>query len=448
MWKWLLAIVVIGALGVWSWTELTSATPVRTAVVRQGALEVIVEERAVTRLPETYRVATPFDGRIMPVTLVEGDSVAAGQIVAQMNVTELTARMDEQRAAIARLDAQIVENDDARIENTLIEQINALLVSIDRAVESAEEQTRSSSARLDYLTADSERVSQAYEQDAATQRELEQAELARVEGDVSLRSDMLILRATEAVRVAARIGPRFINEMIERKALSRSVLERQRDEANARLAQLQIDLDRANIPSPVDGVVLRRRHSSELPLPAGEVLLEIGRLEDLEVEIEMLTEDAATVSVGDRVEIFGDAIGIEPLVGAVKRIYPEGFTKISSLGVEQQRVLVIATLPNDLTPAPGQSGRELGSEYRVQVRVVTETIKNAIIAPRASVFRTSDGSWRAFVVSAGRARLVPVRVDAITIEGVEIREGLHPGDTVVLAPPTDLNDGARVRPDN
>ncbi len=197
--------------------------------------------------------------------------------------------------------------------------------------------------------------------------------------------------------------------------------------------------------SPVDGVVLERAISDERQVSPGTVLLKIGRLEDLEVEADILSQDVVNVKEGDAVEITGPAIGATPVRGTVKRIYPAGFTKVSSLGVEQQRVKVIIIInPDDLARLRTQ--RDLGVDYRVRVRVITAEKKDALTAPRSALFRGGDGKWQVFAINGSHAQLRPVETGLMNDEMVEITRGLEPDELVVLAPETSLKDGMRVKP--
>ena len=440
--RWIAWIVVL--LGVAAgafWLMIGTPEGVETATVSRGKVRAMVEELGETRLARTYTVSMPVEGRVEPISLEVGDRVAAGDVVARLDTTALASRVEAERANIARLDAQMTRSDDDRLERTLIEQINAVLVSIDRTVEAAEEQTRSTRARLDVARQDREDISESYESGAATDIELRRARLEEVESEVSVSNSFLTLRAYEAVRSAARIGPRLVEQWIELKALDRAVLERERAEAEARLVALEDDLSRAEIRSPVDGVVLERAQSSERVLAAGTALLEIGRAEDLEVKIEMLTDEAGRVSAGDPVEIEWRATG-EAIEGTVSRIEPRAFTKVSSLGVEQQRVLVIVALGEEAR-ALSQDWR-LGAAYRVRTRVSTGEA-SGLGVPRGAGFRGAGGGWRAFRLEGDRARAVGVELGLMNDASVEVTGGLGEGDEVIVSPPVDLREGQRVR---
>jgi HlyD family secretion protein len=190
--------------------------------------------------------------------------------------------------------------------------------------------------------------------------------------------------------------------------------------------------------------------TDERMVTAGTVLLKIGDLKELEVEVDVLSQEVVKVKVGQPAEIFGPAIGASPLHGSVKSIYPAGFTKVSSLGVEQQRVKVIVAFNEDdqrrLIERREKKEWDLGVDYRVRVRIVTNQSSAALVIPRSALFRGADGKWQVFVVRGGRAVLQPIEVGLMNDEEVEVRGGVNADELLVLAPETNLVDGTKVKP--
>src|SRR5690606_23667535 len=161
-------------------------------------------------------------------------------------------------------------------------------------------------------------------------------ELARIQADVDRTQDEFLVAITEALFRATDMADVLVSNYITRKTgPERNVLEKELAEAQARLEQVEQKVERGEMTSPVTGKVLERHVDNERFLPAGELLLEIGDLSTMDIEAELLTQDAVQVRPGNTVEIFGPAIG-SPVYGTVTQVYPAGFTKISSLGVEQQ----------------------------------------------------------------------------------------------------------------
>jgi HlyD family secretion protein len=223
--------------------------------------------------------------------------------------------------------------------------------------------------------------------------------------------------------------------------------------ARSNVAAQQAELERARIAagasgaaaqaptlvrSPADGRVLRLLQESEAVVAPGAPLLEVGDLRDLEIVAEFLSQDAIAIRPGAAafIENWG---GETPIAARVSRIEPHAHTKISALGVEEQRVNVIARLVDPAHAPP------LGHGFRVDLRVVASEQPHALRAPTDALVR-SGADWAVFRLQGGRARLTPIRLG----EGGEryraVRAGLAPGDRVVLFPGDALQDGARVRP--
>jgi HlyD family secretion protein len=193
------------------------------------------------------------------------------------------------------------------------------------------------------------------------------------------------------------------------------------------------------ITSPVNGRILRVFQESSRVVPGGFALLEVGDPADLEVRIEVLSRDGVTIHPGARVmlEQWG---GPEPLAARVRLVEPSAFTKVSALGVEEQRVYVVADFTDPLEKRP-----TLGDNYRVEARVVTWENSAALRAPAGALFQRG-GAWQTFVLDGRRARLRTVQVGHSNGVDAEILGGLREGDRVVLYPGDKVTDGTRIEP--
>lgn len=442
---WMIAVAVIAAAGA-LWLALVgfdSGVPVETAEVVAGPIGQYVDEQAITRLPETYLITMPIAGRIEPIRLIEGAPVKQGQVVARIVERDLELAVQEARAAVERLDAAIEENAYNRVEETAHEQMQQFVESTKATVEAAKARMEAGQARHDYAERNLSRMQRLVEQNAASQDQVDRAMVDKVEAAVNFRQDQLVYAASLAIKAATDLMPVMVRQYIDRKSLTGAVLYKQKAEAEARLQQVLQDRDRGTMTSPVDGVVIDRLVTNERYLAAGTTLLEIGQLEHLETEADVLSLDVVDVQEGDAVEIYGPAIGLPRARGTVARIFPAGFTKISSLGVEQQRVKVIVTFnADDLRRLRRE--RHLGVGYRVRVRIATEQKTSTLVIPRSALFRAADGQWQVYRVEAGRALIRPVEVGIINDEHVEIVAGLEAGDRVIPAPDSNLADGQRV----
>jgi HlyD family secretion protein len=446
--KWILAVVIVGAAAaavVAGIGALGSGAPVEAAKVRKAPIQEFVDERGKTRLPQVYSITMPFEGRILPIELVEGSRVKRGEVVAQVVPLDLKLSHDSAIASIERLDASIKENDDASVEKVSLEQSLKMVETMNSSVKAAEAQVEAARAKLVYSNKNLARIERLAQAKAKTEDDLEQARLTQIQSEIEVRQDELMLAAMKAMESATMLLPKAITEYIGRKTLARGVLEKEKSEAEVALEQVKKNEQRGEIKSPVDGVVLERLVSDERQVAPGSVLLRIGRLEELQVEVDVLSQDVVDVKAGNEVEISGPAIGATPVHGAVERVYPAGFTKVSSLGVEQQRVKVIVSFnASDLERI--RHDRGLGTDYRVSVRIITHSKSAASVMPRSALFRGAEGKWQVFAVRDGRARLQAVETGLMNDELVEITRGLTDGDVVVLAPETSLADGTRVSP--
>jgi HlyD family secretion protein len=438
------AIVVAGV----AW-KISSGMPVEAMRVERGHIQECVDERGVTRLPETYMITMPYPGRIESIDLVEGTPIKKDDRenpVAQVVQMDVELEVAQATAARDRLQAAIEKSRDDSVESTSLAQAKRFVESMESAVKAAAERVTAGLAKADYAEKHLGRTRDLFDPPAraVSEEDLDRAELQKVEADADYRQDVLVHAAMVALQAATDLMPTMVQQFIDRKRLDEAVLAKQEAEAEAMLRQVQQNKARSMMTSPVDGVVLKRHVTNERFVPAGTPLLEIGRLEDLEVEADVLSLDVVEARVGDTVEIYGPTIGREPVHGTIARIEPAGFTKISSLGVEQQRVKVIIRFdPVDL--ASLRSAKNLGVGYRVRVRIITAEKPDALLVPRSALFRGPDGQWQLFEVNGSRARVTSVDIGMINDRVAEVLDGLEQGDLVVPAPESTLKDGQRVK---
>lgn len=363
---------------------------VETARAARGPLRVTIDEEGETRVRHRYVLSAPVAGRLERITLKEGDAVKAGQVVARIDPSPLDPRGREQ--AEARLSAAQA----ARLEA-------GARVAHERA---ALTEARRRLARAERLAA--EKVIPAEELDSARTA----ARTAESDLEAASFHDRAAAYDVESARAAlleSRLGGPAGGKAVE-------------------------------LRSPVTGRVLRVCQECEKVVSAGAELVEIGDPGDLEVVVDVLSSDAVKIRPGapmllDPREGVAEGGG-QVLLARVRVVEPSGFTKVSPLGVEEQRVDVVG----DLAGPPGH----LGDRYRVEARIVlweaTETLK----VPAGALFRDSGG-WSVFTVEDGRARLRAVKAGHRNPDEVEILAGLEPGAVVILHPSDAVADGVRVR---
>jgi HlyD family secretion protein len=361
---------------------------VELATVSRGPLVVTVDEEGRTRVRDRFIVTAPVSGRVLRIELEPGDPVTRGSIVARL-----------QPAAPALLDAR-----------TRAEAI--------AAVKSAE-------ATLGFATAEEQRAQAAL---AQAQRELTRSRQLATAGAIAAQQlDALVTDvsvAAEAVRAT---------EFAVRAAAADLERTRARGTESLRVT----GSGAVAVVAPVDGVVLQRLRESETIVPAGEPLIEIADPRQLEVVTDLLSADAAVVRPGSRATI--EQWGGEALNARVRRIEPAGFTKVSALGVEEQRVNVILDLPD----VDDEAGVLLGDAFRVETRIVLWEASNVLKVPTNALFR-SDGRWAVYLADNGRARLAIIQLGHQTPQEAEVISGVAAGALVIVHPGDLVRDGARI----
>ena len=443
-------VITVALISFIAW-KFSSGTPVRVTEVKRGLIQEFIDERGMTRLPETYLITMPYAGRVESISLTEGERVNRNdpdKPVARIVPKDLQLSVDEAQAVVDRLDAAIIENMDENLEKLLKEQSLKFVLSMGKTVEAANERLRAGQAKLDYSESNQGRVTQLSESQVATQDDVDRAKLEYITAEVDFAQDRLVLAIAESLDAATKVFPRMVDQTMKDKSLTAAVLSNERAEAAARLMQAQLNQKRGTLTSPVDGIVLARYVSNERSLAAGEPLLEIGRPdEELQVEVDVLSLDVVRIKKDTKVKIYGPAVGAsrqKGIDGKVLQVYPAGFTKVSSLGVEQQRVKVIIGFKDQETLTRLRKEHNLGVGYRVRVQVFTNQAPNALLIPRSALFRGSDGQWQVYCTRGGRAEIQEVQIGLMNDELAQVTGGLAEQDLVVLAPESNLEDGMKV----
>jgi len=361
------------------------------AVAKFGNIEVTVHSDGKTRVREDYIVSAPFASRMLRLEIEPGDDVVAGQTV--------VAVMEPQDPTF--LDARTLAEAKGRVSAT------------SAALQVSESMLEQSKAELDFARRELARAEGLVQGNTISSREKEEYKLA-----VS-RAETNYSAAISARRVA-----QYNLEIAEAAILPPS--------------KRADGMGFVELKAPVSGSVLRLYQESEGVVAAGQPLLSLGDHNDLEIVTDMLSIDVVKVAVGDRA-IIDHWGGPYLLMGVVRRIEPSGFTKISALGIEEQRVNVLV----ELTEAP-ERWQALGDGYRVEVFCVYDEATNVLLIPVSSLFH-HQGAWFVFKVIDGEAVLAPVIVGLKNDSFAQVVAGVEAGDTVIAHPSNDVDDGTPVR---
>ncbi len=368
---------------------------VDVATVTTGPMAVLVEEEGRTRVRQVYAVSAPIIGRIMRPALDVGDKVVKGETVV---------------AVIQPTDPPFL---DLRSRHEIEAQINAAAA----AVELAAAELRQAEGEVEFAETDLTRNERLARSGTVPERTLQKAQLDAV------------TRRAAVSRAKAQVELR----------------RRQLDSERARLIGPEVPADHpepsanccVSVKAPASGRILKRLHESEKVVTPGTTLLEIGDTADIEIVVELLSTDAVKVQPGAAVAVSGWG-GNRILPARVRRIEPGGFTKVSALGIDEQRVRAILDFDAVDTTA-------LGHDYRVYAAITTWRAENALRVPLSALFRQGK-DWAVFVAKNGRAVRTKVEIDHRNAEMAEVVRGLAPGDRVILHPSDRITDRTRVAP--
>lgn len=381
---------LLGAVGLAAVTAIAYAwmpkpVIVDVATVSRGPLRVFVHDDGQTRVRERFTVAAPLGGALGRIEIEPGDEVTAGTVIAQIVPPEpiLLDRRSKAEAE-ARLAAAIGR------ERQAVTRIAAAQTTRDLA--------RIEAGRARQLHADG--VIAASERDRAVAQERITVEDV---GSAELQHRIAIADVATA-RAALGVVDQTPRQPFE-------------------------------VTAPAAGRVLRRWRESAGPVVAGEPLVDIGDPGEIEAVIDVLSSEAIGIAAGAPVELeqWG---GPQPLTGTVRRVEPSAFTRISALGVEEQRVNVIVAV--DAPP------EQLGDGFRVETAILVWQRDDTLVAPASAVFRERDG-WAVYAVIDGHARRQTVDIGQRAREWLEITSGVAAGTVLVLYPSDQIHDGVAVR---
>jgi HlyD family secretion protein len=386
----LTAIAVTVAL---VWGFWPGPVPVEGAPVARTSLRVIVEEEGRTRVKDRFIISAPVAGYLQRIRLEVGDAVTQGQTLAVLE--PLRPEVLDPRSR-ARAEAQVA--------------------AAQAALKSAQEQVVSTRAEDVFAQAEYGRKQKLLKDALVSQGDLDQAQT--------------LARQAVAARRSAEFGVEVARFDLEaaQTALQYSVT----GGGDAEDAKETVKLR-----APVASRVLAIHHKSEGVVVTGEDLLEIGDPAALEVAVDVLSADAVRIHPGGAVQ-FQRWGGEQPLDGVVRVVEPAGFTKISALGVEEQRVWVIA----DIT-SPREQWQQLGDGYRVDAHFILWEGQDVLQIPASALFRHADG-WAAFVIRNGKARRVDVDIGHSNGLVTQVLSGIDTGETVIIHPDDRIEDGVRV----
>ncbi|MAF82919.1 MAG: HlyD family efflux transporter periplasmic adaptor subunit [Gammaproteobacteria bacterium] len=391
---WIPALLIVGIVIAILFRPV--AVPIDLVTVERGAISVTITDEGKTRVKDVFVVSAPVPGLMRRIELEPGDQVTAGETIV----------------------ARIEPSDPSFLDVRTQAEAQAAVRAAEAAEKYAAAQVRRAEAELDFANAEFARYRGLAERNTVSENDLDAAE----------RRARTSSAALEEAKANLNVGRSQLEQ-------ARAKLMAPNTERSSRGA----DCECINAYSPVSGAILRVLKKSEGVVASGAPLVEIGDPSRLEIVVDLLSTDAVRVEVGQRVLI--EAWGGSPaLEGTVTRIEPFGFTKISALGIEEQRVNVRI----DLVDSPDHWAR-LGHGYRVEPRIILAEASDILTVPRAALFRDGD-QWAVFVAENDTAVLRIVELGLSNAFAAEITSGLAVGERVVLQPSDRVSAGSRLQP--
>lgn len=421
----------------WLWVLLLAgcAPPPEMQVVspQKGDIVESFAEKSETRLSQQHPVQVPVSGHIGRVTLKPGDVVRRGQVLAAFDRFDQNSSLLQAQARVSEAEQDLALLGNVGVERQAAAEALSQLSALRQRQGALQAQLREAEARWGQARADVKRWRTMVQKDLMPQRDFEQAQLserAAFESVRRLRQELLAQGQDQAAAQArvARLREEESRRLSQAPVLQQRVLQAQQEQARAEHA-----LGRAEIRSPIDGVVLKRYEEGPRDLTAGSPLLLLGNLKDLEVVCQVLTGDAVRLEKGTPVLL--EAAG-KQWKGRVTRVEPAGFTKLSSLGIEQQRVNVVIGLE-------GAAG--LGVGYQLQAHFQVRSRSQVLLIDRFSALQGAGGERLVWKVEGDRLHSQPIEVGLTSETRLEVTKGLSESDRIVAVPDATLTEGMQIK---
>lgn len=431
VWPIVIAVLVVA---VYSYGK-TRPVAVETAPVRRGRIEEHVTEEARTQLHTERVVTADAQGTSARITLEEGDSVRAGQQLTTIEDTELKLSLEVLRSNVAEAEARLAGADVPLPKQSEIEAAERERQRALEQLETLKQEKKAAEADLKFAEKESRRIKDLFDSGSATDRQHDAAQRDLAVARAGLDALTHRLAAAQTAVEISSLRKQVLLDSMQDTAHMHRVYEAQMGQYHRMIDLIGHRISKTKVTSPIAGVILEKYVDSDQYVQPGTPLVKVGDMGSIEIRADILSDEVGRVRVGQQVILVGKAIGKAGATGRVSKIYPSGFTKMSSLGVRQQRVAVLIGFDSsELDLQPG---------YELDVRIVVAARDDAVLVPSEAVFATAEGE-ALFVVQDGRARLRPISTGLKGDEFYAVTEGLEPGDVAILHPPRDLEDRRRV----
>lgn len=421
------------------WAFRPSPILVDVKQVQRSNLQVTIDVEGKTRVRDRFVIASETNGHLARITLNEGNTVTPGMVVAQIDPLPLNASVQEVLGRLAEWRAQRAGVVTQRPKVETVQQARTRIQVAEARQQQAEARVSQARAALLQAQRDRDRAQQLAATGAIAQQDREVAELNETTKAKELETAILAAQAEASEVEVARAALAVVQQEQSDPDYLLSVYDARIAGTEAELAKLRDEAARTNIYAPVAGRVLRIHQKSAQFVTPGTPLLEIGDPAKLELVIDVLSTDAVRIKPGNPILIdqsLDQRTAPTSVQAKVRSIEPAAFTKVSALGVEEQRVNVIGDFID--------SSQLFGDAYRVDTRIVIWQGKNVLKAPISSLFRCHQSTWCVFVMEQGKARQRQIVIEHRSDREAEVKQGLSQGERVILHPTEQIKSGIRV----
>ncbi|PZD70907.1 Macrolide export protein MacA [Acaryochloris thomasi RCC1774] len=409
-----------------------SPIPVDLGEVKRGPLQVTVDAEGKTRVRDRFTVAASVSGRLARIDLDPGDPIKGGTVIARIDPLPLNIKVRESQARLRELRAQLAGVETQRPKSAALAQAQAQIQGAIATQQQAEAKYQEAQADLAQTSRDRKRAQDLEKSGAQSRKVREDAELAETQRQQEVKAARNQVEVAAANVAAARKALSVLQAEQKDPDYLQDVYRAQIASTESTLTNLADEARRTAVRAPVGGNVLRVMEESARFVQAGDPLLELGNATQLELAIDVLSTDAVKVKPGASINIehWG---GEQPLQAQVRYLEPSAFTEVSALGVDEQRVNVIANFANP--------PRSLGDGYRVEAQIVVWEDEDALKVPLSALFRCGDQDWCTFVAEQGKAQRRQVVIGQRSSLEAAVDEGLKAGDQVILHPSEQIKAG-------
>lgn len=402
---WIVNSIIVCTVGALAYVKLQNGQPVDTTVVSKGEIKQYIEDIATVQSNKKQTAYIDASGKITSIKVNVGDAVKKGDILLTMDKGDLELKLQDANAKIEAAKAQLKGTD---IENS-VNKIEVAQAAVDQA-----------KVTYDAASRNLNNAKTLYGSGSISKQELNNAEDAYKTAEAALKSANFQL---EDIKDGT---PDYVKNQYESQVKQAVIL---RDTINR-------EIEKQQVASPVDGVILEKLINENASVTAGTAAFLVADTKSLELEANILSDDIYKVKIGNEVQVSGKPIGNSTIIGKITKIAPEAKNITSSLGVNQKRVPVTIEIKDDAgLLKPG---------YDLDIKVITEVKKDTLVVPDTSVF-DYKGSSCVFVVDSGKAVIRQIKKGIESEKLIEVIGGLKPGERILVKPDNNIKEGIKIR---